>query len=191
MSTPVIAFANHVLATAPWAKDALRPFAGRQVAWVTPVGRFRLSLTAEGGVGPAGADVDPDLVVMGDPVVLARLAAGDVTARGDLRVEGDDALARALWHVASRLRWDYEEDLSRLTGDIVAHRIGEALRTLGATARDSIERVGRTAAEYVTEEARLTPPAAEISAWLDDVDILRDDLDRLEQRITRLERAAS
>lgn len=188
MPTPVIVFVNHVLAAAPWAREELKPFAGKHVALVTLAGRFVIAIAPDGAVRAGDADADPDVTFVADPVVLARLAAGDVTARGDLRVEGDDPFARALWHVASQVRWDYEEDLSRVTGDIVAHRIGETLRSLGAVARDTAERAGRTIAEYVTEEARLTPPAAQLSAWMSDVDALREELDRLEQRVAGLER---
>lgn len=191
MPAPVIAFVNHVLSSAPWAKEALRPFAGRRIAVVTLVGRFHLVIGPDGGVCADGAGNDPDLTVVADPVVLARLAAGEVAARSDLRVDGDEGFARAIWHVASQLDWDYEEDLSRVTGDLIAHRIGETLRTLATTARDSAGRMGLAAAEYVTEEARVTPPAAEIAAWLSDVDALRDDIDRLEQHVARLERRSS
>lgn len=191
MPAPVIAFLNHVLSGAPWAKEALRPFAGRRIAVVTLVGRFLLAIAPDGGLCADDAGSEPDLTIVADPVVLARIATGDMAARADLRVDGDEGFARALWYVASQLDWDYEEDLSRVTGDLIAHRIGETMRTLAATARDSARRVGLAAAEFVTEESRVTPPAAEIAAWLSDVDTLRDDLDRLDQRVARLEHRPS
>ncbi|HEX5514246.1 MAG TPA: sterol-binding protein, partial [Gammaproteobacteria bacterium] len=43
--------------------------------------------------------------------------------------------------------------------------------------------------EYLTEEARQLPPAAEVAGFLDDIDRLRQDTDRLTARIERLERA--
>jgi ubiquinone biosynthesis protein UbiJ len=56
------------------------------------------------------------------------------------------------------------------------------------TARDSGPRVAQAAVEYLTEESRLSPPCAEIDAFLGDVDLLRDAVERMEQRIELMER---
>lgn len=45
------------------------------------------------------------------------------------------------------------------------------------------------AAEYLTEESRDVVPRAELEAFYDDVDALRDDVERLAAKLARLRRA--
>jgi ubiquinone biosynthesis protein UbiJ len=71
-------------------------------------------------------------------------------------------------------------------GDVVgvqmANAVAAGLRHARAAGRDFAE----TAAEYVTEESRDVVPRAELDAFHDDVDTLRDDASRLAARISRL-----
>ncbi|MBI1394479.1 MAG: hypothetical protein GC151_00755 [Betaproteobacteria bacterium] len=190
MTRQVAAAVNHMLAQAQWARDTLHPFSGKVVRVEMAPATVRLAITATGEVTAAGTETETALTVRLSPLTAARLAGGDLSARSDVDTEGDDALARAVWHVASNLRWDAEEDLSRLVGDIAAHRIAGAARSAKAAGSDALARTGVAIAEYVTEEAHLSPPAAELEDFLHRVDELRDDVDRLESRIARLERGA-
>jgi len=47
-----------------------------------------------------------------------------------------------------------------------------------------------SAVEYMVEERRLLPPAAQVRDWARAVDGLRDDVERLTKRIDRLSRKA-
>ena len=55
--------------------------------------------------------------------LFGALSAGP-RRRPHLKIEGDVMLAAAVGEVARSLRWDFEEDLSRVLGDGLAHRIG-------------------------------------------------------------------
>ena len=48
--------------------------------------------------------------------------------------------------------------------------------------------LAETAAEYVTEESRDVVPRAELEAFHDDVDALRDDVERIAAKLARLRR---
>ena len=107
---------------------------------------------------------------------------------GNVRVDGDTGVAQRFSDALGGLDIDWEEQLSKLTGDVFAHELGRGLRG----ARRESERVGRSMrdnlSEYLTEEARVLPHRYEVEDFIVDVDALRDDADRLEARIARLEK---
>ena len=135
---------------------------------------------------------EPDCTLSGSPFDLMR--AGDSTDgasqlfSGRVTIEGDTSTAHRFSEAMAALDVDWEEQLSRLTGDIAAHEIGRGVRALLREA----ERIGRSSrenlSEYLTEEARLLPHRFEVEDFLAEVDRLRDDTERLEARIDLLEK---
>lgn len=188
LARTVAAGIEHVLATAPWAREALAPYGGRRLRLRAGIVDVALLVTAHGGVAAADADGSVDLDVSMPVGAALRLAAGDESAYAEARVDGDAEFAVVVRRLATELRWDFEEDLSRVFGDIVAHRAASALRATASAGRDAADRATRAVTEYVTEEGRVTPPRAEIDAWMSDVDTTRDDVERLLRRVERLER---
>jgi ubiquinone biosynthesis protein UbiJ len=133
---------------------------------------------------------EPDCLVRGTPIGLARLGLAerkeDSLFGGDVDVEGDTRLAQDLGAFIAGLDVDWEEQLSRLVGDPVAHQVGQGLRSLGQWGRKSAETLTQDLQEYLQEEARLLPTNYEVQAFLDRVDNLRDDVERLAARVERL-----
>ena len=132
----LVLFLNHVLMQEPEAQARLARQQGRvvRVQWrgfsmqlaATPAGLCELAPVAE-----------PDLLLTvtdSSPLDLARGAL-----RGDrpaVRIEGDVQFAAEVNWLVDHVRWDAEEDLSRLVGDAPAHTIAgigrgmaQALRT--------------------------------------------------------------
>ena len=73
-----------------------------------------------------------------DPNLTARIARAMVGERPTLRIEGDAAFANDLNWLIENLRWDVQEDLSRLVGDAPAReiaRFGNALANAARSAR--------------------------------------------------------
>lgn len=180
---------NHVIASAPWAQEALRKHAGRTAAFALPPLEFALTVSASGEVHAADEDVQPDVRIRISPGAAVRILAGDASAAQLAEFDGDAAFGATLRQLAQNLRWDFEEDLSRFVGDIAAHRAAGLLRTAAAWPRATGERLARASAEYATEESGMLPPRNEFEVWLADVDRIRDDAERLEKRIAQLEAA--
>jgi ubiquinone biosynthesis protein UbiJ len=180
------AFINHLLHGAGWARDELKRFAGRTARF--EVAPFALSLTVleNGEVTPAAADAAPAATVRLTPGLMLRLSARDESAWRELDIAGDTDFAAAIHHVARNLRWDVEEDLSRIFGDVAAHRMAESGRTVRRWGEQAFENTGRSFAEYWTEEQPLIAAARDIEAFNRAVDRLRDDAAQLEKRIERL-----
>ena len=130
----LVLFLNHVVMQESAATERLRRQQGRvaRIQWrglsmallVTPAGLF--DLAPEFAV--------PDLRLQAtqtSPFDLAQTAL-----RGDkpnVRIEGDVQLAADLQWLADNVRWDAEEDLARLIGDVPAHTL-TAMAQRGAQA---------------------------------------------------------
>jgi len=133
---------------------------------------------------------EPDCVLRGTPLALARMGVSrrkeDQLFAGEVRIEGDTHLAQAFGEFLGGLEVDWEEQLSRLVGDAVAHQVGSKVRAAERWGRRTGDVLKEDLKEYLQEEARLLPGRYEVQEFLDDVDRLRDDTERLAVRVERL-----
>jgi ubiquinone biosynthesis protein UbiJ len=183
---PAIALINHLLARERWASDRLAPFVGRRVRLrLAPLPDLVLEIRAADRV-QAGAGGNFDLSLAIPPAAVPRILAQDEAALREVGVEGDAALANAVLFLFRNLRWDVEEDLSRMVGDVAAHRITGAARGFAAWQREAGVRLGQNVAEYLKDEAALLVHPHELETFGRRVDALRDDVERLEKRVQRL-----
>jgi ubiquinone biosynthesis protein UbiJ len=177
------AAANHLLRAAAWARAELRPHAGKTARFELPPAGFSLTVLDSGEVAAAAPDAGAAVTLRLTPGLMLRLAARDESAWREVDAAGDTDFAATLNQLARNLRWDFEEDLSRLFGDIAAHRMAETARGLQRWGGRSAEGIARSFTEYWTEEQPLIVAAAELDEFHRDVDALRDDVARLEKRI--------
>jgi ubiquinone biosynthesis protein UbiJ len=135
----VVLFLNHVLMQEPAARDRLQRQQGRhvQLFWRDQV--FQCGFTPAGlleFIAPDASGKAADLVLRvsePSPLALAKtVLQGDKPA---IRIEGDVQLAAEVNWLIDHVRWDPEEDLARVVGDVPAHtlvqtaqRVIEALR---------------------------------------------------------------
>jgi ubiquinone biosynthesis protein UbiJ len=174
---------NRLLRQNSWAMEKLRPYAAKVVRVDCFPVTLLLGITDAGDAMAAAPEMTPDVTIKLTPGVMLRLAARDASAWNDIAVEGDPSLAAALNHVARNLRWDVEEDLSRVFGDIAAHRMVETGRKLDHWGRQGADNLARSFTEYWTEEQPLIAGRSDVEQFNRDVDALRDNLARLEKRI--------
>jgi len=134
----------------------------------------------------------PDCTLTGTPLALARMRGSQESAdqlfSGSVEISGDTHLAQQFGDILAGLDIDWEEQLSKLTGDVIAHEIGNATRGLLGWGTRQTRIIEQNLQEYLQEELRLTPSRLELEPFLQDVDRLRDDVERLEARIARLQR---
>lgn len=185
----VAAALNHVVAQAPWAQQALLKHTGSTAAFAVAPFEFGLRVDATGTFQAEGDVAEPDLRIELTPGGAARVLTRQASLAEVARIDGDAAFGATLRQLAANLGWDYEEDLSKVVGDIAAHRAAGMLHSIAAWPRAAGGRLGQAAAEFATEEVQLMPSRHEFEAWLADVDRLRDAAERLEKRIARLEAA--
>ena len=164
MHPRLVLFLNHVLMQEKEATDRLVRQKGRiaRVQWrqysvallVTPAGLF--------DVAPEGAAPDLMLEVMEtSPFSLAQTAL-----RGDkpsIRIEGDVQFAAEINWLVDNVKWDVEEDLARLIGDVPAHTVAKVARTAAQALRQFVgARMGgnKAAATDVASPGTTAPVAS-------------------------------
>jgi len=137
---------------------------------------------------------EADAVIEGSPLDLMRASDKSQSTSqlfaGHVKLHGDTELAHRFSEILGGLSIDWEEQLSKLVGDVGAHELARGARA----ARKEGERVAgigqQNLSEYLTEEARLLPHRFEFEAWQSDVERTRDDVERLIARIELLEKNA-
>lgn len=183
---------DHLLAGEAWARAQLAPHVGRTLHVVVGPFTIRLTVASEASVVRAAQTAVADTTVTLPAAALARaMAGGPDAALRDLRVDGDADFAQAVSMLVRHLRWDVEEDLSKVVGDAASHRLVAAGRAASGEIRRAHERLAANVVEYLADEdPQLVRPRA-VTALADGIRALRDDLARLEKRVDRLTSPAS
>jgi ubiquinone biosynthesis protein UbiJ len=176
---------NHLLQADPWARARLAAFAGETVELRNPPFPALHFVILPGGMLEAGG-ADPALTVTLKPDAFFNLARGPEHFMRSLEVSGDPKLASEVMALARHLRWDVEEDLSKLFGDMAAHRLADAGRAFAAWHMDAARRLAESLADYAVDEKRVLMARPEMDSFADAVARLRDALERLEKRVQRL-----
>jgi ubiquinone biosynthesis protein UbiJ len=187
-ATPAVAFCfvlNRLLAAEPWARERLVPFAGETLELRAPLlPTLRFTILAGGTVEAGG--MEPGLSMAFRPEMLVALARGEEHALRSVEVQGNARLATEVLLLARHLRWDVEEDLSRVVGDAAAHRFAAAAEAFAAWHLDAARRLAAAAADYATEEKQLLARRAELDALAESLARLRDAIARLDRRVEQL-----
>ena len=196
---------NHVLAGEPWASAELAKHADKAIALEMPFGRFAVKITNSGLLeavrhadrtteisdGETAPPIRTALVLTISSQALSTL----LTSSGSIRenafksvtIAGDADLAQLLGRLAGQLRWEYEEDLSKLIGDAPAHFAvaqGKKIASAGkAAGRDLLENT----VEYLSEEKKILLNQRDFAIHKNQVMELRDSVERLDKRIALLQ----
>lgn len=190
ISSLFLSATNHLLSQAGWARQRLQPHAGRTARLaLAPVAEIDFSVAADGQLAEWSGEEPPEVTLRLAVADLPRLLVdGLETAMRHVRIEGNAEFAEALGFVFRHLRWDAEEDLSRVFGDIAAHRLVEGGRKAAAEGKRTLERAGGNLAEYLTEESPLLVQRKALPGLAEGVVALRDAVARLDKRVGRLEK---
>ena len=186
-TAPILAF-NHLLKDASWARARLEAFAGRRAQISLPPLSFILEVTADGyfTTGEGEAEVVFSLP-SGTPLLALR---GLEAVVKEAHVSGPADFADTLGFVLRNLKWDAEEDLSKLVGDMAAHRLAGLGRRFLGWQKHVFTSTSGNIGEYLREEQALFPRNADLAAFKDELARFNDRLARLESRVTGLKSRA-
>ena len=145
----------------------------------------RLALASAGGADAAAVIAGPPLALL--DLFARREGAAAAPNAERVHITGDAEIAARYRELLELARPDWEEELSRLIGDLPARRLSLAARAALSWARGFARTARANVAEYLQEESRVLVSRPEVEEFLGQVDVLRETADRVEARIARLE----
>lgn len=155
----LVLFLNHVLMQEKEAQNRLLRKKGSVVHVRWGVFALDLMITPAGLLDRAAPGAKPDLLLAvaaeSPAVVMQSVLAGKAPP---VKIEGDVQLAAELGWLADNLRWDVEEDLSRVIGDVPAHTLAGFARQAVAGLRQFLAQAPVPAA---SSGAVTVPPVPE------------------------------
>ena len=184
---------NQVVGLDPETRDRFSRLAGKVVAIELRDLNLRfLILPAENQIHVQGHfEGDADTVIRGTSIAMARMSlredAADSLFAGDVEISGDVELGEQFRALIDNIDIDWEEQLSKLTGDVIAHQVGNMVRHITRWGRQTADTLRQDMSEYLHEESRALPDKDDVERFNQAVDTIRMDVERLEARIQRLQ----
>jgi ubiquinone biosynthesis protein UbiJ len=132
---------------------------------------------------------NPDTTIKGTPLSLLHMTLTSDRKKffaENVIIEGNLELGQQVIDLFDTLEIDWEEYISRMTGDVPAHQIHRAASHLKIFTTRLRKTLMHNINEYVHEEKNLFPAPEALQDFFQEVDILRMDTDRLEARIAQL-----
>ena len=132
-----------------------------------------------------------DTTLTGSLAALGLMGLSSTPARsffsGEVLIEGDLKIGQQFQTLFEQLDIDLEEPLSQITGDVIAHKIGNFFRSANQWQQESLKTAQLNIREFLQDETQDLPPAPEVNMLSQDIDQLKEECDRLEARIKRLD----
>lgn len=183
---------NRLVALDPDTAQALQGLGGRRIGLALEAPPVALDITVADGrlkVGPPTEEPDLGIraTISGVLSQLPFLRTPGAPPVGKMRINGDAELARTVQRLGQRFDPDWEKPFADLLGPIIGPQVARVLREAFQAGAGFAKGVSRDAADYLTEETRDVLGKAELAAFHDDVDDLRDRAERLAARFARLD----
>ena len=177
---------NHLIQQNPDSRSELAAFADKTLALNIAGLKLTGRITEEGFLSASNGFADTEITFRNSAV--QKILQGGEPGVGDISLEGDLILGMAVLPLLGSLSYRASDDLARIFGTQLGNRIGSRAADIG----HSIKQIGRSIAEQIGEFSHEPESpvidAATLSAWMEEVDKLRDDVARLNERLDRLER---
>ncbi len=113
----------------------------------------------------------------------------DSIFKGELHFSGEIGTAKRFQEFAQSLEIDWQEPIARAFGDPIGHTLTTGLQAFGGWLLNTGRSTRQDISEYLQEEIKVTPPAAEQQLFFEQVDQARSKTDRLAARIKKLKQA--
>jgi ubiquinone biosynthesis protein UbiJ len=177
---------QHLLGQNAWAKPRLAPFASQSILLKLGVLTQHLIILEDGQLALAGETKSPDAIIQLTPSIVLRMLLQDDAAKMEVNISGDQVLAQTVAQVITHMRWDIEDDLSRIIGDIPANQFNNAVQESISTAKSISKDSLAMFTEYFQEENPLIAKKIQVENFNLAVDALRAQIARVEKKFDKL-----
>ena len=186
LTSAALGFVNHLLDGEDWARARLCPFAGQTAKLLCGPLEIWLTITDQGLFVSSTRDSEAAVTLTLPPDTPWRALSDRSAVLAAAQVSGSAELAQCLAFVLRNLRWDIEDDLARVVGDIPARRIVQTGQTLIDWQLKAARNLAHNLAEYFSRETPVLTADSDFNTFRTDVDAVTQATERLEERIALL-----
>jgi ubiquinone biosynthesis protein UbiJ len=189
----VVRAINHVLSHEQWALRELQKHQGRVVQLSLPLGSLQVQIQADSLLvllNPWAQKPDLTIELSTQSLSVLHSANGSLKERAikAVKISGDAELAQLIAKLANQLRWEYEEDLSKIIGDAPAHFVTTQAKRFASLTQQAIADLQQNVIEYLSEEKKILLHQRDFESHKIEVQKLRDAVERLDKRISNLQK---
>lgn len=179
---------NHLIEQEKWARDLLLRHDRKIVGVELSFGSFRL-LIQDGLLQDAKQeDIENSVSLeISQDAFWAFVKDGKAAAMKFIRISGDVDLAADLNRLLAELRWEAEEDLSKLIGDATSRRIMVESKKFFTQANNAVEDLKSGVRDFFVNERNILLGANQFKDFKSEIRLLRDQLDRAEKKLNHIE----
>ena len=147
---------------------------------------FIFEISDEGNVCRAAKHEKEDVCIKIPFSSYPKILVGINEVRKDIEIFGNAEIASVFASAITSLDWNYEQDLSRIFGVILANRIVLLIEILKENFRNSSNSVIRSSKEFLVDEKRILISNDENYFFNDEILKFRDRVEHLDVRIVSL-----
>ncbi len=181
-------FLQHLTNQNNWSRKYLLPFAGKVLQFnIVPI-KTKLIILEDGSLGISPDHATADAIIHIPPSLAIRLMAKDESAKMEIRIDGDSHLATKVTKVLQYIRWDVEDDLSKVVGDITSNKVVAMAKESAQAVKKQTTSITEMLIEFWQEEKPILAKQWQVNQFNTDVDRLSSDMNRLEKRLNKLKK---
>jgi len=104
---------------------------------------------------------------------------------GIIEIQGDSHVASVFNKVMNEIEIDWQDVISKYTGDIVAHQIATGAKSVASVLRRLGDNLRLDVRDYLQDDLQIAVTESEVEHFVEQVDDLRARTDRLEARLNK------
>jgi|GEM_PF-497740 ubiquinone biosynthesis protein UbiJ len=104
---------------------------------------------------------------------------------GIIEIQGDSHVASVFNKVMNEIEIDWQDVISKYTGDIVAHQITTGAKSVASVLRRLGDNLRLDVRDYLQDDLQIAVTESEVEHFVEQVDDLRARTDRLEARLNK------
>src|SRR3990167_7852652 len=151
---------------------------------------FYVQPTKQGLTLSSEAKDKPNTVISGTLFNLFKTACAKdkntALFKNSIAISGDTEIGENIRDIMAGIDIDWEEHLSKITGDVMAHQISRGFQRTMAFGKRTAQTIGDNIKEYLQIESTCVPTKKEVEQFISDVTDLQHGVDRAEARLKRL-----